>query len=160
MGFFGRMPFGTDERTDFFEKWSTMTDEEKVDLMNKRMETMNNGGCGGFFGKREFTMEAVDQRCEEWLKKTAEEKGACIKERQEMMKHFHNHAHGHFFGRGRGFGFGGDDRLENGMNDLRDKWSEMTEEEKKEFIRKREDAMKGHGSFFDRCFTGAREPQM
>lgn len=106
MGFFGRMPFGTDERKEMFEKWSKMTDEEKLECMNKRMKAMNNNENEGFFGKREFTVEAIDKRCEEWLKKTPEEKEAFIKEKKEMMEKFHNHFHdhAHFFGHGRDFG--------------------------------------------------------
>ncbi len=103
MGFFGRIPFGTDERKEMFEKWLKMTDEEKLECMNKRMEAMNSS-------EREFTVEAIDKRCEEWLKKTPEEKDALLKEKKEMMEKFHNHFHNHayFFGHGRGFG--GDDR--------------------------------------------------
>ncbi len=87
MGFFGRMPFGSDPRKELFEKWSAMTPEEKVEFMDKRMEALNNGKreAGGFFGQREFTVASIDQRCEEWLKKTPEEKEAFIKERKEMM---------------------------------------------------------------------------
>lgn len=108
---FGRMPFGTDERKGVFEKWSKMTDEEKLECMNKRIEKMHNGDHEGHCGGREFTVEAIDKHCEEWLKKTPEQKEASIKEKKEMMEKFHNHFHNHahFFGHGRGFGFGGDD---------------------------------------------------
>lgn len=112
MGFFGRIPFGTDARKEMFEKWSKMTDEAKLECMNKRMDDMHNGKHEGFCGKREFTVEAIDKRCEEWMKKTPEEKEASIKEKKEMMEKFHEHfhSHAHFFAHGRGFGFGGDDR--------------------------------------------------
>ena len=100
MGFFGRMHFGADARKEMFDKWSTMTDEEKLALMNRHMEAMN----GDEHCKREFSVAAIDQRCEEWMKKTQDEKEAFIKEHKEMMNHFREHAGG--FGHGRGFGFG------------------------------------------------------
>lgn len=154
MGFFGIMPFGMDERKDFFEKWSKMTNEEKVESMNKRMESMNNGEHGTFCGKREFTVEAIDKRCEEWLKKMLEEKAALVKEREEMMNKFHEHVHS--FAHGRGFGFGGGDRREC-INDLHEKWFAMTPEEKKDFISKREEAMSSCGSFFGHFFSKTKE---
>ncbi len=100
MGFFGRIPFGQDVRKELFEKWSTMTDQEKLEFMNKHMEAMNDREQE----KREFSVAAIDQRCEEWMKKTPEEKEAFIKDRKEMMEKFHKHAG--FFGHGRGFGLG------------------------------------------------------
>ncbi len=157
MGFFERTPFGTDEKKDFFKKWSKMTDEEKIELMNKRMETMNNDEHDGFFGKREFTVADIDQRYEEWLKKTPEEKEAFVKERKEVISNFRDH--GRFFERGRGFGFDGNDRRENCMHDFRGQWSKMTDEEKKEFIRKREEAMNHCGNFFELRFSVVKEPQ-
>ncbi|WP_200814373.1 hypothetical protein [Parabacteroides sp. Marseille-P3160] len=100
MGFFGRIPFGADARKDFFAKWTKMTDAEKVEFMDKRIEAIHNGHCG----RREFSVAAIDQRCEEWMKKTSEEKEAFVKEQQEMIAAFHEHAG--FFGHGRGFDFG------------------------------------------------------
>ncbi len=97
MGFFGSMSFGSDPRKELFEKWSAMTNEEKLELMNKRMEAMNSNSreMDGFFGKRGFTVEAMDKRCEEWLKKTPEEKQVFINERKEML---HKRFSGGFFG--------------------------------------------------------------
>jgi len=108
MGFFGRMPFGAESREAmhriFAEKWSAMTDEEKLKFMNSKMEAFKNGEHGhGPFGKREFSVEAIDKRCEEWMKMTPEEKEAFVKERKEAFQHKHS-GHGGFFGHGR-FGF-------------------------------------------------------
>ncbi|MDR2084195.1 MAG: hypothetical protein LBP67_04295 [Bacteroidales bacterium] len=91
-GFFGRNPFDKEARKKFQEEWSKMTDSEKLDFMNKRVENM---------GKDHFSVEAIDARCEEWKKKTPEEKQAFVDKKKEVMeKHFEGHFGGH------GFGFG------------------------------------------------------
>ncbi|GEM_PF-634536 len=104
MGFFGRNPFDKDARKKFQEEWSKMTDDEKLEMMNKRMEDM---------GKDHFSVEAIDALCEEWMKMSAEEKEQFVKERKEAFEErcacrggFHGHGfhgngfHGHgFFGR-------------------------------------------------------------
>ena len=106
MGFFRKMPFAMQERKELFEKWSKMTDAEKVEFMNKRMEIFNSENPEGenFFKERHFSVAAMDSRAEKWLKKTPEEKEAFIKERKEAIK---NRCGGGFMGRG--FGFGGHD---------------------------------------------------
>ena len=103
MGFFGRMPFTMEKRKELFEKWSTMTDAEKVEFMNKRMEDFNNRNreCENFFDER-FTVAGRDRRAEEWLKKTPEEKEAFINEKKAAVKDRFNKG---FFRRG--FRFGG-----------------------------------------------------
>lgn len=39
MGFFGRIPFEMDERKGLFKNWSEMSNEEKLECVNKRMKT-------------------------------------------------------------------------------------------------------------------------
>ncbi len=92
MGFFGRNPFDKEARKKFQENWSKMTDSEKLDFMNQKVEHM---------GKDHFSVEAIDARCEEWTKKTPEEKQAFVDERKAafinrracMGEHFHGHHH-------------------------------------------------------------------
>lgn len=82
MGFFGRRPFSEDARKKFREEWSKMTDEEKLEMMNKRMDAWENGGG-------HFSVEAIDARCEEWMKKTPEEKEQFVKEWKEAIHKRH-----------------------------------------------------------------------
>lgn len=100
MGFCGRGHFNK-EINKFREQWEKMSDEEKIEFMNKKMEK---------FGSYEdrFTVEAIDARCEEWMKKTPEEKEAFIKERKEAFEqraacfggfHGHHGFRGDFSGR-------------------------------------------------------------
>lgn len=65
MGFFGRHPFDMDARKKFREEWSKMTDSEKLECANKRMEMM---------GQDHFSVETIDARCAAWMKMTPEEK--------------------------------------------------------------------------------------
>lgn len=95
MGFHGRHPFDREARKKFQETWSNMTDNEKLDFMNRKVERM---------GKDHFSVEAIDARCAEWMKKTPEEKQAFVDEKKEAME---NHSGRHFHGHG--FGFGGDE---------------------------------------------------
>jgi len=107
-GFFGRNPFDNDTRKKFREEWSKMTDSEKLDFMNKRMEHM---------GEDRFSVEFIDARCEEWMKKTTEEKEAFINERKKAFKERFSHPGG-LFGHGRfGFGFGPREREEGSSGD-------------------------------------------
>lgn len=87
MGFFGGHHFDKDARKKFKEEWSKMTDSEKLELMNKRMEHIDHD---------HFSVEAIDAHCEAWMKKTPEEKEAFVREKKEAVK-------SHFDG---GFGFG------------------------------------------------------
>ncbi|MDR2948058.1 MAG: hypothetical protein LBV71_02505 [Prevotella sp.] len=92
MGFSGRNPFDKDARKNFKEEWSKMTDSEKLEFMNKRMEG---------FDKHEdhFSVEAMDARCEKWMQMSNEEKQAFV---EEKKKAFESRMHGmHRF-----FGFG------------------------------------------------------
>lgn len=92
MGFFGRNPFDKDARKQFKEEWSKMTDNEKLDFMNKRMDG---------FDKHEdhFSVEAIDARCEQWMKMSTEEKQAFIDERKKAFESRMHRMHGLFGGR-------------------------------------------------------------
>lgn len=88
--FFGRNPFDKEARKKFQEEWAKMTDSEKLDFMNKRVEHI---------GKDHFSVETIDANCEAWLQKTLEEKQAFVDEKKEAMeKQFGKHFHGHGFG--------------------------------------------------------------
>ncbi len=91
MGFFGRDPFNKEAKIKFKEEWSKMTDAEKLEFMNKRMEG---------FDKHEdrFSVEAIDARCEAWMKMTNEEKQAFVEEKKKAFEsRMHAmHGHGHF----------------------------------------------------------------
>lgn len=95
MGFFGRNHFDKDTRKKFQEDWAKMTDSEKLELMNKRVERM---------GHDHFSVEAIDAHCEEWMKMTNEEKQAFVDEKKKAFESRMNGMN-HFFGRG--FGHGG-----------------------------------------------------
>lgn len=97
MGFFGGGPHDKDARKNFREEWSKMTDSEKLEFMNKRMEN---------FGKFEdrFSVEAIDARCEEWMKMSKEEKEAFVEEKKKAFESKMCAMHG-MHGMHRGFGF-------------------------------------------------------
>lgn len=91
MGFFGRNTFDKEARKKIQENWAKMSDSEKLNLMNKKVENM---------GKDHFSVEAIDARCEEWMNKTPEEKQAFVDEKKEAfmdrkacMAHFQGHHH-------------------------------------------------------------------
>lgn len=90
MGFFGRNPFDKDARKKFKEEWSKITDAEKLELMNKRMNAHDN--CDD-----RFSVDAINARCEEWMKMSAEEKQAFVEERKKMFEDRMSGMHG-FFG--------------------------------------------------------------
>lgn len=86
MGFFGR----PEDRKKFREAWSKMTDSEKLEMMNRRMEMMDNP-------ESRFSVEALDARCEEWMKKTPEEKETFVNEWKEKVQN-RKECMGAFFG--------------------------------------------------------------
>lgn len=94
LGFFGRNPFDKDARRKFQEEWSKMSDSEKLEFMNKRMEHM---------GQDHFSVEAIDARCKEWMKMTQEEKQAFVDKKKQAFEERMS-CMGNFFGHGR-FGF-------------------------------------------------------
>lgn len=86
MGFFGRMPFGEGQE-NIFEKWDAMSDAEKLEVMNKRMEQFKECRDGI------FSVEQIDKRCREWLDRSPEEKEAFMKEHEKMHKQFRMDGH-------------------------------------------------------------------
>lgn len=93
MGCFGQHPFGKGGRKILKEKWSKMTDNEKLEFMNKRMENFDNH-------EDHFSIEAIDSRCEKWMSMSKDEKQAFINQRKETFEHRMHGMHRHF-------GFGG-----------------------------------------------------
>lgn len=89
-GFFGRIPFDKEARKQMKEEWTKMTDSEKLEFANKRMETFDN------FEDR-FSVEAIDNSCEQWLKMTPEEKQAFVDERKKAFESRMNNCGG-FYG--------------------------------------------------------------
>ncbi len=89
MGFFGRNPFDKEARIKMKEQWSQMTDSEKLEFMNKRMDAIGNH-------EDRFSVKAIDARCEEWMKLTLEEKQAFVDERKKAFENRMNHF-GEFF---------------------------------------------------------------
>ena len=92
MGFFGGNPFDKDARKEFKESWSKMTDNEKLEFMNKRMEGFDNH-------EDHFSVEAIDSRCEKWMSMSSDEKQAFVDEKKKAFEcHMHgmHGMHGHF----------------------------------------------------------------
>jgi len=96
MGFFGRRPFGSDERKKFYEEWSKMSDQEKLDIINKKMEFFNGD-------HDRFSIEKMDEFCEKWMSKTYEEKKEFVEEKKKAF-HERTECMGNFFGEEK-FGF-------------------------------------------------------
>ena len=92
MGFFGRNPFDSESRKKFKEEWSKMTDSEKLEFMNKRMECLDKH-------EDHFSVEAIDARCEKWMSMSVEEKQAFVDEKKKAFESRMHGMHG-------GFGFG------------------------------------------------------
>lgn len=89
MGFFGRNPFDKDARQKFKEEWSKMTDSEKLDFINKRMEDIDNH-------QDHFSVEAIDARCEKWMQMSRQDKQAFIDERKKAIESKMQAMHGCF----------------------------------------------------------------
>jgi len=95
MSFFGRRHFGCEERMDarkkFREEWNKMTDSEKIDFMNKKMEMMDEmeNRMKEFHNKDRFTVESMDERCLEWMKKTPQEKEEFMNKRRQAFNGWH-----------------------------------------------------------------------
>jgi len=90
MDCFGRGHFDNDARKRFKEEWSKMTDSEKLEFMNKKMEHLDHD---------HFSVEAIDARCEQWMNMSTAEKEAFVKERKEAFEGRMQHGMGGFFGR-------------------------------------------------------------
>ena len=81
-----------DARKEFKESWSKMTDSEKLEFMNKRMEGFDNH-------EDHFSVEAIDSRCEKWMSMSSDEKQAFVDEKKKAFEcHMHgmHGMHGHF----------------------------------------------------------------
>ena len=78
-GFFGNNPFDKESRSKMKEQWSKMTDAEKLEFMNKRMEGCENHGD-------HFSVEAIDARCQKWMNMTSEEKEEFVAERKKAFE--------------------------------------------------------------------------
>lgn len=91
MGFFGRKGFGHDARTKFREEWMKMSDSERVDFINKKMEMMEKAEKfrDGFCRHGEMSVEAIDARCKEWMDKTPEAKEEFVLAWKEAMHQRH-----------------------------------------------------------------------
>lgn len=89
MGFFGGNPFDKDARKEFKESWSKMTDSEKLEFMNKRMEGLDNH-------EDHFSVEAIDSRCEKWMNMSSDEKQAFVDEKKKAFECRMHAMHGHF----------------------------------------------------------------
>ena len=87
MGFFGRRPFDKDGQKKFREEWMKMTDNEKLDFMNKKMEHLDHD---------HFSVETIDARCAEWMKMTTEEKQAFVDDRKQAFENRMNGMCGSF----------------------------------------------------------------
>ncbi|MDR1056018.1 MAG: hypothetical protein LBL90_09425 [Prevotellaceae bacterium] len=82
MGFLGRNLFNKEERKQFQEKWSKMTDGEKLEFMNNRVESM---------GQDHFSMETINAHCEEWMKMPTEEKQVFADEWKQAFENRMSH---------------------------------------------------------------------
>lgn len=87
--FFGRNPFNKESRKELIEKWSKMTDAEKLDFMNERMKHFENKDD-------HFSIESIDKRCEKWMSMTTEEKQVFVDERKKQFEERAGHF-GQFF---------------------------------------------------------------
>lgn len=92
-GFHGEMPFG---KENFGKKWSAMSDEEKKDFVEKRVQFLNDHfeREGGHFGHQPLTVENVNEKIENWQKMSDEEKAEFVRKRNEHISHWHRHFHG------------------------------------------------------------------
>jgi len=77
MGFFGRNPFDKEARKQFREKWSGLTDSEKLAFANERF---------GNIGEDRFSVEKLDELCGKWMQMSGEEKQAFVDERKQAFE--------------------------------------------------------------------------
>ncbi len=108
MGFEHRN-FDCSEREKIFDEWNKMSDSEKLEIMNRRMNSFKEKKGHG----DHFSVEHIDARCEEWMKKTPEEKEVFVAERKKAFEERHAMMHEHFSHHGFGFGFHGRGRSHN-----------------------------------------------
>lgn len=106
-GFFGGKHFDLKNRQKFIEEWETMSDNEKLDNINKRIEAFKEGkdherGC--------LSVEHIDAHCEEWMNKTPEEKVQFVEYLKQKFEKHQAMMKGCFFHHG--FGFHGKDHCQ------------------------------------------------
>ena len=93
-GFHGKMPFG---RENLGEKWLTMSDEEKKEFMEKRIEMFDkhfSEKAGDHRGHKALTVEDGNSRVEKWQKMSDEEKEVFVQQRNERgRKGIRTHQH-------------------------------------------------------------------
>lgn len=77
MGLLGINPFNAEARKQFQEKWSKMSDSEKLEFASERFKNT---------GEDRFSVEKLDALCEEWTKMSAEEKQAFVDERKKAFE--------------------------------------------------------------------------
>ena len=77
MGFIGINSFNKEARKQFQEKWSKMTDSEKLEFMNKKVESV---------GHDRFSIETINAYCEEWWMKSSEEKQIFVDELNQAFE--------------------------------------------------------------------------
>lgn len=63
----------------FKEKWAKMTDKEKLDFVNKRVE-------GDPCDKTSFFIKMIDQKCKRWMNKSTQEKEEFIAKKISFKK--------------------------------------------------------------------------
>jgi hypothetical protein len=62
--FFGTNVFKKEARKQFLQEWSKMTDSEKLEYMNKQVDSTE---------RENFSTEIINTFCEEWWMKTPKE---------------------------------------------------------------------------------------
>lgn len=87
MGLLGKYPFDEEAKKEFLEKWSKMTDAEKLEFVNEKVERMSQDP---------FSVEAFDARCEKWMAMSQEEKQAFVDEKKKAFKDRKGDKHGYF----------------------------------------------------------------
>jgi hypothetical protein len=87
---FEHFSFRCEMREKFKEKWATMSDEEKLNFINKRME-------GDEEDRTSFFVNMIDEKCKKWMHKSTEEKEAFINEKKGFFKNRRRFRHHPFF---------------------------------------------------------------
>lgn len=102
-GFFGNKHFDMEDRQKFIEEWEKMPDNEKLEIINKRIKAFKEGKeCDN----NRFSVEHIDAHCEEWMSKTPEEKALFVENLKKKFEKRHSMMKEHLFHHGFEFGFG------------------------------------------------------
>ena len=111
-GYFGNKHFDADDRKKLIEEWEKMPDNEKLEMVNKRIAAFKEGkDCN----RNPFSVEHIDAHCEEWMSKTPEEKAKFVEDLKSKFEKRHAMMKEHFFHHGfeSGFGFHGRGHFQN-----------------------------------------------